>query len=55
MSIPKNVVTIRDLQADVGQADMANRARTSTIKGEKAPRFGAFFGMRNKQNLAKTN
>ena len=55
MSIPKNVVTIKDFQADVNQADMAQRARTSTIKGEKAPRFAAFLGMKNKQNLVKTN
>jgi hypothetical protein len=48
MSIPKNVVTIRDLQAEVSQTDMAQRARTSTLKGEKAPRFSAFLGLRNK-------
>ena len=55
MSVPKNVVTVKDFQAEISQADMANRARTSSLKGEKAPRFTAFLGMRNKQNLLKTN
>ena len=55
MSVPKNVVTVKDFQAEISQADMANRARISTLKGDKAPRFTAFLGMRNKQNLLKTN
>jgi hypothetical protein len=55
MSVPKNVVTVKDFQAEISQADMANRARISTLKGDKAPRFTAFLGMSNKQNLLKTN
>ena len=55
VSVPKNVVTIKDFQAEVSQADMAQRARTATLAGEKAPRFTAFFGMKNKNNLVKAN
>jgi len=55
LSIPKYVVTIKDFQAEVSQADMAQRARTATLSGEKAPRFTAFLGMKNKNNLVKAN
>ena len=55
LSVSKNVVTMKDLQAEVLYTDMAQRAKTSGLK-ERAPRFAeAFRGIRNKQQMLKTN
>ena len=54
-SVTANVRTIRDFQAEVSQADMAQRARTGSLKAERAPRFTALLGMRTKQSIVVTN
>jgi hypothetical protein len=55
LSVAPNVRTIREFQAEVSQADMAQRARTTSMKAEAPVRFSAMFGMKNKQNVLKAN